>query len=167
MNELLALLKGFAPAIATAVAGPLGGAAVSMIAKKFGVEDSVAAVAQAIAGDPEAEKKLRELDLEYAKMHLENVKDARGMQTAALAQSDVFSKRFVYYFASFWSLCAVVYIAFITFAAIPAANIRFADTILGFLLGTVVATILNFFYGTSKSSQDKTDKLAEMAKANQ
>ena len=167
MDDLLSLIKGFAPAVATAVAGPLGGAAVSMIAKKFGVENTVAAVAQAIANDPEAEKKLRDLELEYAKMHLENVKDARAMQTAALNQSDVFSKRFVYYFASFWSVCAVVYIGFITFAPIPVANIRFADTILGFLLGTVVATILNFFYGTSKSSQDKTDKLAEMAKANQ
>jgi hypothetical protein len=167
MDQLLNLLKSFAPALATAVAGPLGGAAVSMIARKFDVENSVAAVAQAIIGDPEAGKKLRELDLEYAKMHLENVKDARGMQTAALAQSDVFSKRFVYYFASFWSVCAVVYIGFITFSVIPAANVRFADTILGFLLGTVVATLLNFFYGTSKSSQDKTDKLAEMAKGNQ
>jgi hypothetical protein len=137
-----------------------------MIARKFDVQDSVAAVAQAIIGDPEAGKKLRELDLEYAKMHLENVKDARAMQTAALAQSDVFSKRFVYYFAAFWSVCAVVYIAAITFAVIPAQNVRFADTILGFILGTVIATILNFFYGTSKSSQDKTDKLAEMAKDN-
>ena len=167
MDQLLNLLKSFAPALATAVAGPLGGAAVSLISKKFGVEDSVAAVAQAIIGDPEAGKKLRELDLEYAKMHLENVKDARIMQTAALAQSDVFSKRFVYYFAAFWSVFAVVYISAITFATIPKDNIRFADTIIGFLLGTVVATILNFFYGTSKSSQDKTDKLAEMAKANQ
>ena len=167
MDQLLNLLKSFAPALATAVAGPLGGAAVSMISKKFGVEDSVAAVAQAIIGDPEAGKKLRELDLEYAKMHLENVKGAREMQNNALAQSDVFSKRFVYYFAAFWSVFAVAYIFTITFATIPVGNIRFADTIIGFLLGTVVATILNFFYGTSKSSQDKTDKLAEMAKANQ
>ena len=30
MDQLFNLLKGFAPAIATAVAGPLGGAAVSM-----------------------------------------------------------------------------------------------------------------------------------------
>jgi hypothetical protein len=144
------------------VAGPLGGAAVSMIAKKFGVEDTVAAVANAITGDPEAGKKLRELALEYAKMDLENVKDARAMQNTALNQSDVFSKRFVYYFAAFWSVFAVVYIFAITFATIPQGNIRFADTIIGFLLGTVVATILNFFYGTSKSSQDKTDKMAEM-----
>ena len=167
MDQLLNLLKSFAPTLATAVAGPLGGAAVSMISKKFGVEDTVAAVANAITGDPEAGKKLRELALEYAKMDLENVKGARDMQAAALGQSDVFSKRFVYYFAAFWSVFAVAYISAITFATIPQGNIRFADTIIGFLLGTVVATILNFFYGTSKSSQDKTDKLAEMAKANQ
>ena len=167
MDQLLNLLKGFAPTLATAALGPAGGAIVSMISKKFGVEDTVAAVANAIVGDPEAGKKLRELDMEYAKMHLENVKSARDMQNNALNQSDIFSKRFVYYFASFWSLCSVAYIAAITFATIPVQNIRFADTILGFLLGTVVATILNFFYGTSKSSQDKTDKLAEMGRANQ
>ena len=110
----------------------------------------------------DGEHGLRELALEYAKMDLENVKDARAMQNTALNQSDVFSKRFVYYFAAFWSVFAVVYIFAITFATIPQGNIRFADTIIGFLLGTVVATILNFFYGTSKSSQDKTDKMAEM-----
>jgi hypothetical protein len=167
MDQLLNLLKGFAPTLATAALGPAGGAIVSMISKKFGVEDTVAAVANAIVGDPEAGKKLRELDMEYAKLHLENVKGARDMQNNALNQSDVFSKRFVYYFAAFWSVFAVVYISAITFATIPKDNIRFADTIIGFLLGTVVATILNFFYGTSKSSQDKTDKLAEMARANQ
>lgn len=63
MNELLNLLKGVAPALATAVAGPLGGAAVSAIARKFGVADSVEAVAKAIAGDPEAAAKLAEIDL--------------------------------------------------------------------------------------------------------
>jgi ABC-type nitrate/sulfonate/bicarbonate transport system permease component len=39
-------------------------------------------------------------------------------------------------------------------------NVRFADTILGFLLGTVVATILNFFLGSSASSKEKTEVLA-------
>ena len=71
MDQLLNLLKGFAPTIATAVAGPLGGAAVSMIAKKFGVEDTVASVAQAIAGDPQAADKLRELALEYLGVSLQ------------------------------------------------------------------------------------------------
>ena len=49
MNDLFNLLKGIAPTLATAVAGPLGGAAVSAIASRLGVGDSVEAVAKAIA----------------------------------------------------------------------------------------------------------------------
>ena len=62
METLLNLLRGFAPALATAAVGPAGGAVISMIAQKFGVEDTVAAVTQALTTDPEAGKRLRELD---------------------------------------------------------------------------------------------------------
>jgi len=41
MNELLGLLKNAAPAIATALGGPLGGMAVSALAAKFGVADEL------------------------------------------------------------------------------------------------------------------------------
>jgi hypothetical protein len=83
MNELLSLLKGFAPALATAVAGPFGGIAVSAIANKFGVSDSVEAVAKAIAGDPQAAQKLAELDLEYAKL------DAADRDSARKRESEI------------------------------------------------------------------------------
>lgn len=75
--------------------------------------------------------------------------NARGLQIAALGQDDKFSKRFIYYFAIFWSVFAVVYLTGITFIEIPKENVRFADTTVGFLLGTVVATIIGFFYGAS------------------
>lgn len=164
MDKLLELLKGVAPVLATAVAGPAGGAAVSFLAKKLGVEDTVASVAQAIAGDPEIAEKLRQMDFDYAKLEQQDRASAREMQIAALAQSDVFSKRFVYYLATFWSVFAVIYILVITLADIPEKNVRFADTILGFILGTVIATLMNFFFGSSKSSLDKTEKLAKLAK---
>lgn len=93
-----------------------------------------------------------------------NTADARDMQKAALAQDDVFSKRFLYYFASFWSVFSTVYIAAITFIDIPASNVRFADTILGFILGTAIATILNFFFGSSQSSKDKTQEIVKMTR---
>jgi MFS-type transporter involved in bile tolerance (Atg22 family) len=81
------------------------------------------------------------------------------MQVAALQQSDIFSKRFIYYYAIFWSISAVLYIAFITFGEIPEANIRYADTVLGFLLGTIIATIVGYFYGSSRSSFNKDEVL--------
>jgi len=73
MNDLLNLLKGVAPTLATAVAGPMGGAAITALASKFGVSDSVDAVAKAIAGDPAATAKLAEVEADFAKAELEAV----------------------------------------------------------------------------------------------
>lgn len=159
MNELLRLLGNIAPALATAVAGPLGGFAVSAIASKLGVADTVEAVTKAISADPDAALKLAQIDLETMKVEQANTAEARAMQVAALQQSDVFSKRFPMYLTAFWSLCAAVYIGFITFSIIPEPNVRFADTILGFILGTVIATMLNFWFGSSIGSKEKGEAL--------
>ena len=109
-------------------------------------------------------KALRESAMKHEEFKIEqankNTADARAMQVAALQQDDKFAKRYVMYLATFWSVTAVVYIFLITFTFIPEMNVRFADTILGFLLGTVVATILNFFLGSSASSKEKTEVLA-------
>jgi hypothetical protein len=87
MNDLFNLLKGIAPTLATAVAGPLGGAAVSAIASRLGVSDSVAEVAKAIAGDPAAAQKIAEMELEYAKLDAADRDSARKNETA-LATSE-------------------------------------------------------------------------------
>jgi pimeloyl-ACP methyl ester carboxylesterase len=73
MNDLFNLLKGIAPTLATAVAGPMGGAAVTALAAKFGVSDSVESVAKAIAGDPAAAEKLQALELEFYKVEQGNL----------------------------------------------------------------------------------------------
>ena len=159
MNELLRLLGSIAPALATIVAGPLGGAAVSAIAGKLGVADTVEAVTKAIAADPDAALKLAQIDLDKLKAEYANTADARDMQKVALQQSDIFSKRFPMYLTAFWSFVATVYIGFITFSVIPDKNVRFADTILGFILGTVIATLLNFWFGSSVGSKDKAELL--------
>jgi hypothetical protein len=158
MNELLKLLGHIAPALATAVAGPAGGLVVSAIADKLGVKNTVEAVTKAVVEDPDAALKLAQIDLETLKTQHANTADARAMQVAALNQSDVFSKRFTMYLTAFWSVCAAIYIGFITFSVIPDTNVRFADTILGFILGTVIATMLNFWFGSSIGSKEKDKK---------
>jgi hypothetical protein len=75
MNDLLNLLKGVAPTLATAVAGPLGGMAITALASKFGVSDSVDAVAKAISGDPQAAQKIAEMELEFAKLAADAMKN--------------------------------------------------------------------------------------------
>jgi hypothetical protein len=94
-----------------------------------------------------------------AEIDLKNTQDARDMQEKAMENADPWVRRFVYILAAFWSVFAVSYIIVITLCEIPEKNIRFVDTILGFLLGTVVATVLNFFFGSSQSSKDKTKEL--------
>jgi hypothetical protein len=103
------------------------------------------------------------LGLEAVKLMLQDKDSSRRMQETALQQEDLFSKRFIYYFAAFWSIAAVLYIGCITFMEVPLDNVRFADTVLGFVLGTVIATIIGFFYGSSAGSQSKTNFLEEVA----
>ena len=62
MNELMNMLKGAAPALATAVAGPMGGMAIKAIADKLGVPPSVSEVTKALEADPELALKLKEID---------------------------------------------------------------------------------------------------------
>ena len=88
-----------------------------------------------------------------------NTDSARKMQIAALQQDDRFAKRFVMYLAMFWSVTSCAYIGAITFTEIPANNLRFVDTLLGVCIGTVITTILNFFFGSSASSKEKTEAL--------
>ena len=83
----------------------------------------------------------------------------RAMQIAALINGNGISKSFVYVLATFWSLVAASYIFMITMVTIPADNVRFADTVLGFILATVVATILNFFFGSSAGSKAKQETI--------
>jgi hypothetical protein len=62
MDSLLNLLKSAAPALATAVAGPMGGMAVKAIADKLGVPASIGEVTKALESNPELALKLKEID---------------------------------------------------------------------------------------------------------
>jgi len=75
MDKLLDLLKGAAPALATAVAGPLGGAAISAIANKIGVPADAGAIASALQGNPDLQLKLREIDVREFEAEQKGVSD--------------------------------------------------------------------------------------------
>ena len=106
-----------------------------------------------------ADFKRLSLEFENEKLKAQVTVNAQDMQKEALKQDDLFSKRFVYYFAAAWSIFAMVFIMAVIFAEIPKENIRFADTILGFLLGTIISAIIQFFYGSSLGSKKATEAL--------
>jgi len=96
---------------------------------------------------------------------LADTASARDMQKAALAQEDKFSKRFVYYFITAWSLFSMTFLVGVTFFQIPDSSTRFADTVLGFLLGTAIASVFQFMVGSTRGSGQKNDALIDLAKA--
>lgn len=94
-----------------------------------------------------------------AEIDLKNTQGARDMQQKAMESEDPVVRRFIYRFAWLWSGFAILYIFVITYCNIPEKNIRFVDVILGFIMGTVISTILNFFFGSSQGSKLKTNEL--------
>lgn len=121
-----------------------------------------------VLSDPEQELKVQQALMDYeVKLNQQEVDDrasARIMQGAALAQDDLFSKRFVYYFASALAGMTFVYIVAATFIPIPAENVRLADMASGILLGTVLTTVVAFFFGSSAGSAKKTTMIDRLTK---
>lgn len=83
---------------------------------------------------------------------------ATDMQMKAMESDDPFVRRFLYYFIALWSTFAVIFIPCLIWVQIPESNIRFADTILGYVLGTVVTGMFAFLLGSSQGSRNKDKK---------
>lgn len=100
---------------------------------------------------------VKEDKIEYYK----DLDSARQMQAtiATSANATKLSKNYVYYFSMFWSLIGAAFIIMSLFVDIPEENVRLVDTAFGFLLGTALAQMFAFFFGSSQGSKDKTSKL--------
>lgn len=151
---LSSLISGGLPSVAKAVVEK----GTSYVEEKLGVSLKPEMSQEELQKVSEAAMKHEEFIIEQG---YKDVADARDMQKEALKQDDVWSKRFIYIFSGLWSLFAMVFIFAITFGTVPEANIRFADSIIGFLMGTIIATMIQFFYGSSISSRKKTEELVE------
>lgn len=164
METLLNLLKGIAPAVATAVGGPLGGLAVSAIAGKFGVEDSVEAVARAIAGDPEAATKLAEIDLRQFQAESADRDSARQRESAvAAAGGSTLAQMVVPILALGTVSLTFVFIGILLFKVIDTAQQQLVIFALGYATAAA-QQVLSYYFGSSKSSQDKTSALQKALK---
>jgi hypothetical protein len=164
MDELFKLLKGIAPAVATAVGGPLGGLAVSAIANKFGVEDSVEAVAKALAGDPAAAEKLAELDLRQFQAESEDRDSARQREAAVAAAGGHALPQLVVPILALGTVSMTfVFIGILLFKVIDTAQQQLVIFALGYATAAA-QQVLSYYFGSSKSSQDKTTALQKALK---
>lgn len=165
MNELFNILKGIAPTLATAVAGPLGGAAVTALASKLGVSDSVDAVAKAIAGDPAAAQKIAELELEYAKLDAQDRDSARKAYTAIATSENAtkLDKLVVPILALGVVGLAFSLIGVLMFIDTPNDQQQLVIFALGFIT-SAAGQVLSFYFGSSQGSKDKTEDMKGMVK---
>ena len=166
MDALLSILKGVAPVLATAVAGPAGGAAVGWIASKLGIDDdTIEGVTKALTGNPEMALKLKELDLEYAKLEVQD-RDSARQAYAAVATSEhatKLDKIVVPVLALGVVGLAFTLIGVLMFVNTPTDQQQIIIFALGFIT-SAAGQVLSFYFWSSQGSKDKTEEIKGMLK---
>jgi len=74
-------------------------------------------------------------------------------------------RRFLYWYSGGITVATFLYIFMITFTEVPKDNKSFADTILGFLLGVTLSAIIQYFFGSSQGSSDKSTQISELTRS--
>jgi energy-converting hydrogenase Eha subunit A len=152
------LLKGVAPGLATAVAGPMGGIAVKMIAEKLGVAPTETSVADYLTHHPEAAAKLAEIDLEKIKAQYAEMDSARNREIAIASSTNV---PYINKVVTPLLALGVTALSFILFAILIFVDVKpEAKDILIYILGVLsaaVTQILSYYFGSSQGSKDKDD----------
>lgn len=62
------------------------------------------------------------------------------------------------YFGMSVLITCVIYFFCVTFIPIPVSGQKYSDIILGALIGSGFTAIIQFYWGSSKSSQDKDER---------
>jgi hypothetical protein len=137
MDELLNMLKGAAPALATAVAGPMGGMAVKAIADKLGVSASISEVTKALTENPELTAKLKEIDTRAF--------EAETKAVTERWQADMASDSWLSKNIRPMTLIAI-FVAYFLFASLSAANINVNEAYVK-LLGEWGQLIMLAYFG--------------------
>lgn len=159
-----------APALATALGGPMAGVAVSMCGKALGLEPDAGedAISAAVAsGDPSVLVKLKQADNDFAlamkqlevDIYAKDVEDRSSARSLGIARGlipqTILSAIFVCGFV------AVLYLMFGGTAAVADAMMQPAMLLLG-ILSAGITQIMNFWFGSSSGSKEKTSELAKL-----
>jgi hypothetical protein len=156
-------LKTIAPTIATALGGPLAGMAVSAVAKAIGcspdeVQDVISSgkltseqVASIQLAELELKKQAQSMNLDFAKLLAEDKKSARDMQIAT--KSWIPALLAVFVTLGFFGILL----------GLMTEHFKTSDALMLMLgsLATAWTGVMAFYFGSSASSQAKTELLAK------
>ena len=156
-------LKTLAPTIATCLGGPLAGMAVSAVAKAIGVspdevQDVISSgkltaeqVASIQLAELELKKQAQSMNLDFAKLIAEDKKSARDMQIAT--KSWIPALLAVFVTIGFFGILL----------GLMTEHFKTSDALMLMLgsLATAWTGVMAFYFGSSASSQAKTELLAK------
>ncbi|CAB4140268.1 hypothetical protein UFOVP669_20 [uncultured Caudovirales phage] len=165
-------LKSIAPAIGTALGGPLGGAAAAFLADKLGVsEKTVEAVTEVLSSGkmtPEqiSQIKLAEIDfqkflkqnaIDLEKVHAEDRNSARSLLTATRSKMPAILSIIV----------TLGYFGVLAGMMTGTLKVKDSESMLLMLgsLGTAWGMVMAFWFGTTSGSQAKNEMLANSVPA--
>lgn len=150
-GNLKNLLGSVAPTIATALGGPLAGAAAQQVAKVLGVEATPKAIEQAVQqATPEQlaeikkaeldfEVRMKELDVDVFELETKDIQHARSAFKGDITPK-VIAIMCVMFFGG--------YIALVTIQPPDQNSDTIVSLVLGYL-GGIVSSIISFYYGAS------------------
>jgi hypothetical protein len=153
-----------APAVGTVLGGPAAavGGAIGLLAKAFGLDQDAdpGQVMAAINADPEAIIKLKALDIEMQRIYL---LDRQSARTADVDKTKATGKRDTNLYVLSWVVVSGFFllIGCLIFHQIPDTN-ELAKVALPMLFGALISgfkDVLGYFFGSSKSSAEKTEML--------
>jgi len=183
-SKVAGTIGSLAPLVGTAIAGPLGGAAggvVAAICNLFDVDPSDPAAPQkldkAIQMDPNAALKLREFQLAN-KVELEKIalqrdqvyladrasarqREMEVVKATGKKDLNLYFLAYLFVFGFFAATIAMMYLSFMN--KLPEEMPQYVVFLLGSLFGTLTAgvgAVIQYFFGSSKGSADKTMLLA-------
>lgn len=168
-KTLKGILSTVSPLIGNAVGGPVGGAAVKILAEKLTGDENTSLdelekivasaspeqLAQMKDAEYEFKAKLKELGIEEQEVRAKDRASARDMQKANKSK--------------IVPLLATITVGafFAVVAWVLSGKVTLESTLLGFVLGQVSAKaeqVYNFYFGSSDGSKRKTEKLNEVRK---
>ena len=152
------IIQGGAPLLGGLLGGPGGAAAGALIASLFGADpDDPKDIAFKMSADPDAYIKLKEFELnnkaQITEMYLKDVQSARDREVEI---TKVTGKRDINLYVLAWVVVAGFFIltGMLMFIDIPEGTSGVANLLFGALVAGF-ATVLNYFFGSSKGSADK------------
>jgi hypothetical protein len=173
-KETLAKIANAAPLLGSILGpgGAIAGTGIKLIASALGVEEAPAAIEAALETNPDALLKLKELEashrielekflLEHERVHLADVQNARAREIAIVQAT---GKRDLSMETLGWIITTGFFAVLIVrmFVTIPTNQLENVGMLIGALISAFL-TVVQYKYGSSKGSADKSATLSALA----